>query len=250
MPPKTHSLIVPYAGPPFPLTLLTEQAFTRFTAFELRMDDVTVIRRVIFFENVLRSWVEGISRRGPDVDLLPIISRIPGPYLARITVAAINPEHFDAWLRQIPPTVRAACSGPVTKLEGTKLDVQTPFVGEVTQNPEPKKKNLAPKKRCRRVDGKVVRVGNYPSDAISPPSSDHDDAFSQATPSIKTTITPRVRSRTRAPNANMVTDELRAAIDYLETRLEVVESRSSKNKKKVNFVVDALKRNGTLPLDE
>ena len=64
MPPKTHSLIVPYAGPPFPLTLLTEQAFTRFTAFELRMDDVTVIRRVIFFENVLRSWVEGISRRG------------------------------------------------------------------------------------------------------------------------------------------------------------------------------------------
>ena len=55
MPPKTHSLIVPYAGPPFPLTLLTEQAFTRFTAFELRMDDVTVIRRVIFFENVLRS---------------------------------------------------------------------------------------------------------------------------------------------------------------------------------------------------
>ena len=47
-----------------------------------------------------------------------------------------------------------------------------------------------------------------------------------------------------------MTDELRAAIDYLETRLEVVESRSSKNKKKVNFVVDALKRNGTLPLDE
>ena len=27
----------------------------RFTSFELRMDDVTVIRRVIFFENVLRS---------------------------------------------------------------------------------------------------------------------------------------------------------------------------------------------------
>ena len=249
MPPKPQNLIVPYAGPSFPLTLITQQGFKRFTAFELRMDDLTVIRRIIFFDDVLRCWVEGISRRGPDVDLVPIVTRIPGAYVNRITVAPINPETFDAWLRQVPPTVRAACSGhlSVAVVVETKHDVGTPFSCQECSQIAPAKKRVR-RSRVRRVDGKSVRVGEYPSDAITPPSSDSESGLPPAKVKPAEKSISRARSRARSPNSNEV-DELRAAIDYLETRLEVVEHRSTKSKKKVNAVCDALSRKGILSPD-
>ena len=42
-------------------------------------------------------------------------------------------------------------------------------------------------------------------------------------------------------------EELRSCIDYLETRLEVVELRSRRHKSKLNAVLEVLKRNGMSP---
>ena len=307
MPPKPCNLIIPFLGPSFPLTLLAQQQFKKYTAFELRLDDQTVIRRVIFFDDVLHCWVEGISRRGPGVDLLPVVTKLPAAYLSRVTVSAINPEHFEAWLRQVPATVRAVCSErtstpPVVAKDHDKVDApfsqldspakdcvraapskdRVPIPCQIPQQcdhcdvmrcdirsmrnhyalyhtppamggiPLPEKwvamkyrprssDDKEPQKRNRSVDVKIPRP--YPSTegAISPPSS--DDEQESKTITCKGTDARPARRAARHPMSDDV-EELRSCIDYLETRLEVVELRSRRHKSKLNAVLEFLKRNG------
>ena len=222
------------------------------------MDNHTVIRRAIYVDSVLRCWVEGVSRRGPGIDLIPLITRIPAPYMNRVTIAAIPPDHFDAWLRQIPPTVRAACSAPsraAIAIPPARVEVSTPFaINESTVEPtSTESQRVYPLKRrtrhtswtgelslptvCRRVNGKRIRVVAYPDKAISPPSSDDDD--NETVPYLKAAAhQPLARAHKRnstPPISPSKAEELRAAIDYLKTRVEIVERCSRRTKAKLSL---------------
>ena len=91
------------------------------------------------------------------------------------------------------------------------------------------------------------RVCDYPPKDISLPSSENDAL--QPIPASKPVRTSSGVRNKEKPNVTVSDNlnELRVAIDLLETRLAVVERRSKKSKTKVNCVVEALKRNGTFP---
>ena len=236
----------------------------------------TTICRAIFFDNVLRCLVEGLSRRGPGVDLIPFITRIPTLFLNRVTITAIPPEHFNTWVRQVPTTVRTACSAPSRPIpEVQPIDahpsntiVQAPFTHsdqpqtEVTANRKYKQRRsmhtdwtgeLKPATVFRKVNGKCMRLCVYPTKAISPPSSDRDDTprpapplqaqrnRPPAAPSNAPHAPPETetkRSRTRTASHVQPLNFLRSAIDFLETRLEVVERRSRRSKRKLSLLTE------------
>ena len=93
---------------------------------------------------------------------------------------------------------------------------------------------------CRRVNGKRIRVVAYPDKAISPPSSDDDETV----PSFNATAPqPNAPKRARKctstpPITPSEAEELRATIDSLEMRVEIVERRSRRSKAKLSLLTE------------
>ena len=203
----------------FPLQQINSHhgEMTAGQAFVLVLDGVTVVRRGIVVHVAVphdlnpRCWLEGASqsaRGGKKVDLFPPSHGVPVNLLPRTTVHPLVDTAFAAFVRLIPGSIKsmlprhvnaAPCPPPNSSV------VSSPFTAEAVKTPS---------SFVRRVDGKLTRVKREAA-PCSPPSSIED--------------APRQKRRydhkkvTSEDRQNV--DDLRAAIDILEERLQETTAR-------------------------
>ena len=161
-----------------------------FTAVQMMLDDVTVIRRGILCVTTphILFWMEGISAkrtRGESPAFVDFMEKIPDSYIPRLSFTSFPIESFTPWLKSVPPLIRDHCGH---SLRTTKPYVTSPFLNDPTtvnqsqshaepstkprdnKGPDSKRKETAPKSRPKvkiSVRGKpAVYIG-----PTSPPSS-------------------------------------------------------------------------------